>query len=461
MALPTLGDNNDNNEKEKSSLGLPSMEDFDEDIEEDVEDEDSFQTVDLEETYEDEDEDYMNEDLYDNEEEERELPSMREEMYYEGEDDYNPDYEEDFKKGKEKKFIDKKNKKLIPFGGKKSKKNKKSIKSSDFDDRKNLLAKTKIIRFIIMSIIVIIFLMGLKNTFLPSHVYTDEQIRNFARQGAGQTGFPRERGESFVEGFMESYLTFDRSKPELNDILSYYYGEDNFSKVGYEKMNMRLGTDAKQHIIVGPTIYDVQLLTEYSASFKVSAYVSDTTGEVTDGRSSSGRWLSFSVNVYYDEEMDTLSITQDSPTIIPTYRIGKQSDVPKRAPFGNGEVNTEIGPAINPTINGFIEAFAQASISSHESILQYISDKNDINLYDGFGGSVELNGSPETAIKRTIYNNDDGVYRVDLTVNWVDKKASGNDNKVEYVGKYIMRVKPEGDGKYTVSSFVPYTYYTR
>ena len=147
--------------------------------------------------------------------------------------------------------------------------------------------------------------------------------------------------------------------------------------------------------------------------------------------------------------------------IIPSYRIGRQVNVPERAPFGNGEVNKDIGPAINPTINGFVQAYAESSVSSHEAILQYIDDKNDISLYDGFGGTVKLNGSPDTAIKRTIYNNDDGVYRVDLTINWIDTVASGNDDKVEYVGKYIMRVKPEGDGKYTVSSFVPYTYYRK
>ena len=472
MVLPNL-DGNNKSKQNKKPMGLPSIDDnrnlpgIDEfdlpDIEYDFDEiGDDFEEVDVGDVSEDYDE---NEEIYQDiddmaDEEDQRLPSMNshENNYYEDEDDYNPDYEEDIKNNKKKKFIDRKKKKLMPFGGDKSKR---KVKSSDFDKRENILAKTKILRFVIMAMTLFMFIFGLKNTFFPSHVYTDSQIREFAKQGAGQTGFPRERGEAFVENFMNVYLTFDRTKPELNDILSYYYGEDSFARVGYEKMNMKMSTGAKQHVIIGPTIYDVNLLTDYSALFKVSAYVSDIDGTETDGKGSTGRWLSFAINVYYDKEADTMAITPDSPSIIPPYRIAKQADVPDRAPFGNGEVNSQIGPALNPTINGFVEAFARSSVASHESILQYIHDKNDIKLYDGFGGAVKLNGSPDTAIKKTIYNSDDGIYRVDLSVSWIDATVSDEDNKVEYVGKYIMRVNPEGEGKYSVSSFVPYTYYTK
>lgn len=469
MVLPSL----DGNDKNKGSGGLPSVNN-----DKSLPGIDEFDLYDFDDDFEEVDAGDVSEDYDENEEiyqdinnivdgEDQRLPSMNSygnEDYYEDENDYNPDYEEDIENNKKRKFIDRKKKKLIPFGGNKSKR---KVKSSDFDERKNVLAKTKILRFIIMTMTLLMFVFGLKNTFFPSHVYTDSQIKDFAKQGAGQTGFPRERGEAFVENFMNSYLTIDRTKPELSDILSYYYGEDSFAKVGYEKMNMKMGTGTKQHVIIGPTVYDVNLLTDYSALFKISAYVSDIDGTETDGKGSTGRWLSFAVNVYYDKEKDTMAITPDSPSIIPPYRIAKQAEVPERAPFGNGEVNTQIGPALSPTINGFVEAFARSSVASHESILQYIHDKSDIKLYDGFGGSVKLNGSPDTAIKKTIYNSDDGVYRVDLRVSWIDATVSDENNNVEYVGKYIMRITPEGvtedgsEGKYYVSSFVPYTYYTK
>lgn len=471
MVLPSL-----DGDKKKKSPGLPSMSNLPglpevddygfgddlEDISPEIYDNEDFGSISADKVLDDE-EDIGNEEIYEEikketKEEKSELPSMdnHQDGYYVDEDDYNPDYEEDIKK--DKKFIDKKKKKLIPFGGKKSKK--KKIKTSDFDERKNVLSQTKIIRFLVMLVLLVLFVFGVKNTFFPSHVYTDEQIRGFAREGAGQTAFPRERGEAFVTDFMTAFLTFDRARPELYDVLSYYYGEEDFSQVGQARMTMAVGPDSKQHIIIGPSVFQVDLLSDTSALYKVSTYVSNIDGTDVVGTESAGRWVSFSVNVYHDVNTDSLAITPDSPSVIPTYAISKQTDVPDRLPLGNGTINEEIAPALNPTINGFVQAYAEASFASHESVLQYISDKSDINLYDGFGGSVMLNGSPDTAIRKTIYNGDDGIFRVDVEVDWVDAIANGGEeNQVTYVGRYIMRVQPEGNGKYSVSSFVPYTYF--
>lgn len=454
-------------DSEQPKAPLPSfdsserVEDF---VSSDIKDEpkDEFSQLPIEDTIEEDNDEEENKELYEEiekiEEKKSPLPTpSKKEENYQTEEDYNPDYEKDLEEGKKRKFIDKKNKKIIPFGGKKSKK-KKFVKSSDFDDRKNLLAKTKIMQFSVISIIVIMFFLGLKNTFLPAHVYTSEQIKQFAAEGAGQTGFPKERGQSFVENFMNSYLTIDPSRPELYEILNVFYGREGAKNEEYGQKNMTWTNDTKQKVIIAPKVYSVELLTDYSAQYKLNAYVSNTDGSVVDGEGSAGRWLSFSVNLYYDKESDTLAITEDSPSLIPSYKVSPGSEVPERAPSGNGEVNEEILPAITPTINGFIEAYAEASRDSHESIIQYIDDKNDINLYDGFDGAVKLNGDPSEAIKKVAYNSDDGIYRVFVTVDWLDTAATQDDYQVGYTSKYIMRVKPVEDGKYAVSSFVPYTY---
>lgn len=463
MSLPTLNNDNDKKKDSKTS-SIPKLPNFDNDLfrEDDEIITEEFEELDIEDIYEDEDQD--NNEIYMSvDEDESKLPTMNnldlEHTYIDNEDDYYPDYEEDLKLGEENKdkFIDKKNKKLIPFGGKKSKK---KIKSSDFDDRKNVLAKTKIIRTLVLFAIAALFIFGLKNTFLPSHVYTGEQIKELARQGAGQTGFPLERGESFVENFMDLYLTIDREDKGLLEMLNYYYGKIGADSLSNNDINMKTGRDVKQKTLIKPKVYEVNPLTPYSTQYKISTYVSDVNG---DNDLRNGRWLSFVVNVYYDEKADSLAITKDSPIIIPPYRISESTIVPKRMPLGNGTVNDTIGPAINPTINGFIEAYANSSISSHESILQYIDDKNNIDLYDGFGGSVKLKDTPSNSIDRTIYDSDDGIYRVDLTVKWVDAKAIGEGKEIEYVSKYIMRIKPvEGEeGKYVVSRFLPYDYWKK
>lgn len=481
MSLPTLdGDNKDKNSKQSlPSIEMPPI-DFDDELKKenelpdfkDLNNDEEFQNLPNDEfeelsvnkaLYQDDDSN-ENEEIYEEveniEDPQRELPNVsdNEKEVLEQESDYNPDYEEDLKELEKDKFIDKKKKKLIPFGGKKSKP-KRFVKSSDFDDRKNKLAKTKLIQFSILLAIALIFILGLKNTFFPSHVYTDQQIRQFAAEGAGQTGFPQERGEAYVESFMNAYLSIDRTKPELFQTLSYFYGEEGFNNDNFDKLNMSWSYESKQDIIIPPKVFNVELMNEYSAQYKVSTYVSNTDGKVSDGNSTAGRWLSFSVNVYYDIEKDALIITPDSPSIIPSYRITQQVEVPERAPFGNGQVNKDILPAVTPTINGFIEAYGKASVESHESILQYIDDKSDINLYDGFGGAVELNGTPSDAINKVVYDSDDGIYRAEVTVNWKDAAATQGDHQVEYTGRYIMRIKPIGDGKYAVSSFVPYTYF--
>lgn len=455
MALPSL-DTNDK-KKEKKSQGLPS---FDMPAIDNLDD--GFESVPLDDVNNFED-NKLNEDIYEEVslQERTALPKVdiEEANSYQTEDDYNPDYEEDIKnQDVGTQYVDFDNKEVIPMGGSRSKR---KVKSSEFDKRNNTLAMTKIVRSVVLVILVLFFLLGLKNTLFPSHVYSKDQIKQFAAEGTGQTGFPEERGRAFVESFTEVYLTFDRNKPEYKELLNYYYGEDKYVNMSGQRTRQNTTTDSSQYVIISPQVYESELLTEYSALYKVSAFVSNTDGsQQMDGRGS-GRWLSFAINVYYDAESGGLAITEDSPSLIPTYRILNQSALPREALLGNGQVNEEILPALTPTINGFIKAYANASIASHEEILQYIDDKNNIDLYDGFGGSVELNGEVNNSIKKTVYNSDDGIYRVDVEVSWIDSAATQGSHRVEYKSRYVMQIKSVGDGRYVVTRFQPLRYYAQ
>lgn len=457
MALPSFNDDketkNKENKKEKKAFSMPELDDFE------------FESVPVDKVSDIDDRD-INKEMYEGiGESEASLPKMEPNDIesstkgYQVEDDYNPEFEENFKEQENTEgtsYINEDKKKIVPLGGEKSVRR---VKSSDFDDRNNSLAVTKILRTIVLLILAALFLFGIKNTFFPSHVYSDEQIKAFARQGAGQTNFPKERGRAYVESFMEVYLSFDRDKPETKEILTHYYGEDSYATLSGDTLRKYESQNTKQHIIVSPQVHEITMLTDYSAQYKVNAYVSDTDGtEVSEGRST-GRWLSFAINLYYDKNVDGLVITKDSPSIIPTYRTIKQSNIPTEAVLGNGQVNEEILPALTPTINGFVKAYANASIASHEEILQYISDKNSVDLYDGFGGSVKLDGEPSQAIRKTVYNSDDGEYRVNLEIKWIDNAASKGDNSVEYNSRYIMRIKGIGDGRYVVTSFKPFFFF--
>lgn len=455
MSLPTL--DNENEKKKSSELPMIDMPTID----------DEFEEVSVDEALYEKDDNELNKEIYkgiDIDEQKVEIPNIddgsEEEEDVEADDDYYPEYEEDLENEDKSKFIDKKKKRLIPFGGKKSKK-KRFVKSSDFDDRKNKLAKTKIMQLGIILFALLMFMIGLKNTFAPNHVYTDDQIRQFAAEGAGQTGFPEERGRFFVENFMESYLNLDKTKPELMQSLSYYYGEGDLSSSGYAGLNMDWNHDTKQKVLISPKVIDVELLSDYSAQYKVSTYVSNTKGEKVEDKNLAGRWLSFSVNLFYNEEEDSMSITQDSPSIIPNKNIGQHTLVPDAKELGDGGVNTDILPAISPTIDGFIESFAKASMESHDSVIQYIDDEDDISLYDGFGGAVELAGDPKDSIQKVVYNEGEegNQFEVDVTVSWVDSSTVDKDEKVEYTSRYQMSIRANSEGKFSVTKFIPFTYY--
>lgn len=373
-------------------------------------------------------------------------------------EEYYPELEEDLEESKQHKYIDKKNKKVIPTGGKKSRRRK--VKASEFDDRKNTLAVTRIMRAIVMLIILGLFGFGIKNTFFPSHVYTSEEIKAFARAGAGQTKFPKERGISYVENFMEAYLTIDPENAAQTKLLATFYGKNAEGDIlTAEELRMIKGKEAKQKVIIAPRVFDSIMATDHSALFKVSAYVSDTDGVGIEKGEMRGRWVSFAVNVYYDEEIDSLAITRDSPSRIPAYEIQSQAILPTEADLGDGVMNTDILSDLIPTIHGYVSAYADASINYHEGILQYVKDKNDPELYGGFGGTVKLADTPDKAINKVAYNSDKpGEYKVDVNVRWVEAYAKDGDNAVSYNSRYVMTIEDVGEGKYLVSSFKPYIY---
>ena len=66
-----------------------------------------------------------------------------------------------------KEFILKKQKKIIPIGGKKAR-----VKDRDLDVRRNKLVGIYILRFIILLVVVAIFGIAIKNAFFPENVFT-------------------------------------------------------------------------------------------------------------------------------------------------------------------------------------------------------------------------------------------------------------------------------------------------
>lgn len=438
---------------------LPQV-DFDEINDSFEDDYEEIDEIDEYEDYEDDYEDYEEE----NEELEKELEKKKKRKSNikvkkkENKVKYHDPLENDIEQDEDK-FIDKKNKKIIPTGGNNSKKVK--IKAKEVDDRKNALVSAKVITTLIMFIIVCLFGLGIINTFFPRNNFTREEIEFIARSSVNDIGFPIERGQSFAEAFITQYLTIDYRNPQQNVLTSYFYTGD--MRQGATSLNRTMTTNIIQEVIISPQLFESIIFTRYSAQFHLSTFVTNLDGELPSREAGmTGRWVSFAVNVYYCHNTDRMAITPDSPILLPTQPILAAQSLPPQRPFGNGNINNDMLPILTPTIDGFVQAFANSSLASHNQVLPFIPANPNVDLISGFGGTVRIRDTPSNSIRKVVYNtNIPGEYRVDVTVDWVEVNANANAQQISHRSRYVMRIITVGEGQFLVTRFAPYLFETR
>ena len=367
----------------------------------------------------------------------------------------NPNESNDFKDYNDDKFIDKQDMKIVPIGGKKA-------KAKDFDKRKNTLTPLKIFRILLILVIIGIFGFGIKNTFFPENNYSKDEISKIAQTAVGATGFPTQKGQAFAEEFLKYYLTTDSSDKSSQDVLvRFYSGNLNDDNKGFNNTIFNNSTAQNKQKIVGePYTFEISPSGEDTTLYKISAFVTDEKGTTNSGLEggNSGHWVSFAINVYYDKENDTISITPESPILIPTYEVKNKNKIPEAEVIGTGEQDEDMKSKLFPTIAGFLKAYAKASNSSHNDILQYIANKNDSSLINGFNDNVQLDGDDESAINDIkIYKTEENnVWKADVTVKWKDNK----NTSTSYSARYIITINNSDDGYY-VTKFAPYVYITK
>lgn len=364
-----------------------------------------------------------------------------------------PDDEPLFTEEDDDKFINKKKKKIIPTGAKASR-----VRARDFDSRKNSLLFIKIIRLFVFAFILVLFGLGIKNTYFPVQIYTPEEIEQIALNSVGNTGFPLERGRALAEEFLKYYVSGDVSDLTSTQMLNMFYNGRHSDSGSSVRGNKRNFPEVKQKAVSDPIMFEEASYFPYSGVYKFSVLMSDSDGAVLGADSKlKAHWMSFSVNVYYDKETDTLSIHPDSPTVIPTYKFATSSIIPFEEPLGDGTINDDMTSVLTPTIDGFIVAYSKVTDSSHNEIDQYIPATQPINLISGFGGEVKISGTPREAIKKTVYNTKDpNEWKVDVRVNWVSEQVTGVSSV--YPSRYVMTIQKTSDDVYLVTKFTPYIY---
>lgn len=424
MAIPK------NNKLKREPPALPSLE-------EEVED---FTTVTEDDFIEEqEDTEYLEEVESSYSEDEIELPKY-------------PDNEPLIEKEEKTEYINKEKKKIVPLGAKASK-----IKASDFDSRHNLLVSLKIFRVFVYIVILGLFIIGLKNTFFPPNTYTTKDIASIATQVMGKTSFPLERGKGFSEEFMTYYLNSDVTDITSKKILTRFYKGFLDENVTTNYMTKKSRGDTRQKALTDPICIEAYSPFDYLGVYKYTVLVSDSTGELTSSDNSlKGHWLTFSLNVYYDKQTDSLSLHQDSPTLVPNYGIEDNSKLPFEAPIGNGEINNDMLSTLTPIINNYIVAYSRVDVRNYDEIKQYIPNEAGPDLYSGFGGNIAIEKDVNTSIQKVVYNSTTlNEYKVDVKVDWKDLRVSGSS--AIFTSRYILTIQKQGD-RYIVTKFAPYLY---
>lgn len=452
--LPSIEKENVLNDNEDSSIETLSVESMEEDAREE-----QRQDEDLD-AYIQERENALEEARRIKEEEAKEEERRSVSKSNHGRLEFDDPFEEGTDTSTNETFINEKELKIEPTGGKKSKRRKGgTARAKDFDDRTNKLTAVKVLRFFVFVVILGLFLFGVKNTFFPSHVYTKEDITLISQRAVGQTGFPMNRGRAFAEQFTEAYLTVDSGNDNARKTLDHFYG----GRESAQGAEVSWSGKNNQKILVQPKVFSEQGITENIGYYYVSTLVSDREGNSVDANGKvSSKWVALAVTVYFNSKTQELSIAKDSPQIIPSFEVSSGSQLPQGTPIGTGSSNSELYDAMKSTINGYLKAYAASSTKSHSDADQYVKDSSDPSVFAGFGGEMTINtdqlSSQNVAIYPSTDSPENNEWKVDLQLQWEDATSTSLQDQLTYKGRYIMTVEKNKDGKYFVTAFRPYIY---
>lgn len=375
-----------------------------------------------------------------------------------------PLFDDPFEPGSEQEYdddqyVDKKKFSIIPFGGKKSKsKGKNFARAKDFDDRKNTLNLVRILRLFMIIVILGLFGFGLKNTFFPSHVYTQEDIASIAQQAIGETGFPTQRGEAFAEQFAEAYFSFNSEDVNSRKLLNTFYAtttskDNSITTVGANN----------QVVLVTPKVFNTISVNENVTNYTVNTLVSDRQGRTYDDNGNLvAHWVGLSITVYYDSKTDDLSVAEGSPQLLPSYSIGTSESQPQSEALGTGQLANGKYSELQPTINGFLRAYAASSSSSHADVNQYVLTDPDPELFVGFDGDYTVSTETLNRTDANVYpvsdSDSNNEWKVDLTVTWNDSTNEDTSSTLSFTGRYVLTIQQSSDGTYFVTAFRPFIY---
>jgi len=401
-------------------------------------------------------------------------------------------------------FIDKKEKKLKAFGGKKS-----AIKVSDLDRRKNLRQNARIVQVLVIGLVLVTLGFAAKNAFFPPASLTPTDVQGIVYQTTGTTAFPIEKGRYFAEAFMDAYLEFNPNNPNSSAVMQ-YFNNGSLTEGGVAPgLDVRSGWN--QTVVNGPFTYQSQAASPSSAIYTVGALVkvtssggtntnttptptptptetetpteeteeTETPEDSTSGTNSTEEsttstetstnansvteladgklmWQYYTINVYYDEETDTFLIAS-YPTVVPNPSVGKTNDLPPSVTIGTGEaIKAETLESITPTVYGFLEAYRVSNSTDYSKLTPFLDTDPDSALLKGLDGIYDFKGgaADDKSVVMSAFATETTDIKIVLTLTWTQTVGG---QTAEILSQYVMTVTPQSGG-YHVTRFVPLAY---
>lgn len=362
---------------------------------------------------------------------------------------------------------------LKPFDSDRKTKRKKTVSTKDFDARRNLAKRENRIRTGVVVILVSVLGLAIYQTVVPKHIPDAAEIKAIAQQAVNKTKFPASRAKVFAENYVSSYVRINADE-DSNKLLNYYTtGSDEKNSVNSSGRSH--SGQVTQYDIVSAKADDGISLGDNSGSFLVTAYVrpsitkqdANTLKEKTaTEKMDEGKWVSFRVNVFWDEKMNGFAIA-GTPTLMPSTNVIPSNNVPKAKALG--KLDSTATNKVQGTVTNFMKAYATSSPEDYTSLQQYVTANADASLKTGMRGKFTFGNtsSSKGGISVEAYlpegSNSDDVLTVKTTVDWVDAIESATSEqatqpRITYQSTYILTMVKQADGKYQVSKMTPEIY---
>ena len=216
-------------------------------------------------------------------------------------------------------------------------------------------------------------------------------------------------------------------------------------------------------------------LGDNSGSFLVTAYVrpsitkqdANTLKEKNaTEKMDEGKWVSFRVNVFWDEKTNGFAIA-GTPTLMPSTNVIPSGNVPKAKELG--KLDNTATNKVQGTVTNFMKAYATSSPEDYTSLQQYVTANADASLKTGmrgkftFGNTTSNKGGINIEAYLPEGSSNDDVLIVKTTVDWVDAiESAASDQatqpRITYQSTYILTMVKQADGKYQISKMTPEVY---